>query len=62
MSTLISLLVFVLIAGLIYYIIQLFPIPQPFKNIVLAIFLLVLLLQLLHMLGFYGGPVFVGLR
>jgi hypothetical protein len=34
---LVTLLIFVLIAGVIYWIITLIPFPQPFKNIALAI-------------------------
>jgi hypothetical protein len=43
---LISLLVAVIIMGLIYYCITLLPIPQPFKNIVVVIFILICIIWL----------------
>jgi len=44
---LISLLIFLIIASLVWWIASLLPIPQPFKNIVLAIVLLITLLLFL---------------
>lgn len=50
MGFLISLLVMILILGLIYWIITLFPIPEPFKKIALAIVLVICLIWLIGML------------
>lgn len=47
---LINLLIILLIAGAIYYIFTLLPIPQPFKNIVLVIMGLILIIYLIGML------------
>jgi hypothetical protein len=53
---LINLLIFCLIAGVVYWlvmtIISLLPIAQPFKNIILVIFLLICLI---YVLGFFVG-------
>jgi len=53
---LIYLLIFVLVAGLIYWIITLLPLPQPFKNV--AIVLVVFLIVLLAWLTGYSGTSF----
>jgi quinol-cytochrome oxidoreductase complex cytochrome b subunit len=53
---LVNLLIFCLIAGIVYWIvltiIGLLPIAQPFKNIILAIFLIICLI---YVLGFFAG-------
>jgi len=46
---LIYLLVLCLVAGVVWYILNLLPIPQPFKQIILVVFLLILLLVILDM-------------
>jgi hypothetical protein len=46
-SLLVWVLVFALIAGIVYYILTLIPLPQPFKNIVMVCFLLIVLLVVL---------------
>ena len=53
-SVLISLLVFLLVAGIIFYIIGLLPIPQPWLNIARAICALIILLILLNYLGVFN--------
>ena len=54
-SVLLTLLILCLIFGLIYYVVTLIPLPQPFKNIaivcVLVIFLIVLIEMLLPLAG-----------
>lgn len=54
-SILIWLLVFGIIAGVIYWILTLIPLPEPFKKIVMVAFLLIVcliaLIKLLPMLG-----------
>lgn len=56
--TLIGLLVAVLIIGLIYWLITLIPLPDPFKTIVLVIFIIIVILWLLSSFGVLGaGPI-----
>lgn len=54
-SLLISLLIFLLVAGIIWYIISLIPLPPPFGAIAQAVFLLILLLIALSYLFGWGG-------
>lgn len=54
-SLLITLLIFALVAGVIYYILTLFPLPEPFGTIVRLVFLLICLLVLLSFLLPYTG-------
>lgn len=52
---LVWLLVFMIIAGVVYYILTLLPIPDPFKTIVMVLFLLIILLiALLKLLPMAG--------
>lgn len=52
-SLLIWLLILCIVCGVLYYIIQLLPLPSPWKQIVLAVFLLIVLLVVLQrFLGF----------
>ena len=44
---LISLLVFALVAGLIYWLLTLLPIPDPFKRVVLVVFIIICIIYLL---------------
>jgi len=44
---LISLLVTIIVLGLLYYIVTLLPLPQPFKQIALVIFILIAVVWLL---------------
>ena len=53
MNFLISLLVFALVAGLIYWLLTLLPIPEPIKKFVLAIFIVICIIWLLG--TFVGG-------
>jgi hypothetical protein len=52
----VNLLIFCIVAGIVYWlvltIIGLLPIAQPFKNIILAIFLIICLI---YVLGFFVG-------
>lgn len=54
-SILIWLLIFMIVAGVIYYVLTLLPIPEPFKNIVMILFILIILLiglfKLMPLLG-----------
>lgn len=53
-------LIFAIIAGVVYYVLTLMPIPDPFKRIILIVFLLIILLimlaKLLPMLGVSFSP------
>jgi len=54
---LIELLIAVLVIGLIYYLITMLPIPQPFKNVVTIIFIVICIIWLLSFIGAFGsGP------
>lgn len=55
MDALFSILVFIFILWLIYYVISLMPLPPPMKNIVLIIFGIIVIFLLLGMLTGYGG-------
>jgi hypothetical protein len=48
---LITLLVAVIVAGILYWIVQLMPMPQPFKNIAICILLLIFALVALVLRG-----------
>jgi hypothetical protein len=52
---LVSLLIAVIVIGLIYYIITLLPLPQPFKNVAIIILLLICVIWLLGYVGAFPG-------
>ena len=54
---LLTLLVFVIVAGLIYYLLTLLPLPDPFKKIALILFIVLCILWLVGYAGVFGpGP------
>lgn len=57
-NILIWLLLFMIVAGVVYYVLSLLPLPDPFKKIAMVIFLLIVLLvalaKLLPMMGVSG--------
>jgi len=53
MNFLVSLLVFAFVAGLIYWLLTMLPIPEPFKKFVLVIFIVICIIWLLG--TFLGG-------
>jgi hypothetical protein len=53
---LIQLLVAVIVIGLIYWLLTLLPIPQPFKNIVTVIVVIICILWLLSFSGLLISP------
>jgi hypothetical protein len=57
MQFLFSVLVTVIVLGLVYWIVTLLPIPEPFKKVALVIFLVICLLYLLSLL-FGMAPVY----
>lgn len=52
-SLLVTIIVFCIVAGLIYYLLQLLPLPAPFKNVIMIAFILICILLLLGFL--FGG-------
>lgn len=52
-SLLITLIVFCIIAGLVYYLLGLLPLPPPFKNVIMIAFICICILVLLGWL--FGG-------
>lgn len=57
MSLLISLLVAVVIIGVVFYVLSLLPLPEPWKKIATILVCLIVLLWLLSLLGVLGtGP------
>lgn len=56
-SILVSLLVFILVIGLIVYLLRMLPIDEQFKNIAIIIVVLIALLYLLAALTGYGPAV-----
>jgi hypothetical protein len=56
-SILISLLIAVIVIGIVFFILSMLPVPQPWMNVAKAIVALILLLWIISM--FYGvGPVY----
>lgn len=53
---LVWLIVFCLIAGLVFYVVQLLPLPAPFRTIIVIAVCLILLLVLLNFVGLLGTP------
>lgn len=60
--SLISLLIFIIIFGLLYWCVTLLPIPQPFRNVALVILILICIIVLLNSLGVVGSAPVVRLR
>lgn len=58
MNTLLSLLIFLLVVGVIFYVVSLIPLPHPFGLIVQIILALVVIVYLLGMLGVMPGVSF----
>ena len=56
MPVLFSLLVMVIILGLVYWVVTLFPLPEPFKQIAMVIVVVICLLYLLSILFGIAGP------
>jgi hypothetical protein len=55
MSTLITLLIFIIVLGLIYWAITLLPLPQPFKQIALVVLIVFAIIYLLMTLTGTGA-------
>lgn len=58
-SLLITLIVFCIVAGLVYYLLTLLPLPDPFKTIIICAFILILILVIL---GYFFGGIDLPLR
>lgn len=52
--TLVGLLVFLCIMGLVYYLVTLLPLPAPFKTIALVVVILIMIVWLLSSFGVLG--------
>jgi ABC-type siderophore export system fused ATPase/permease subunit len=56
MPILFSILVMVIVLGLIYWVVTLLPLPEPFKQIAIVIVVVICLLYLLSLLFGFAGP------
>jgi|KBSMisStandDraft_5_1062788.scaffolds.fasta_scaffold03547_9 hypothetical protein len=56
MPFLFSILVMVIVLGLIYWVVTLLPLPEPFKQIAIVIVVVICLLYLLSLLFGYAAP------
>jgi hypothetical protein len=54
-SLLISLLIFCLIAGLIWWVVGLLPLPPPFRTVLMVVLAVIFIIYLLETLGALGG-------
>ena len=61
-SLLISLIVLCLIVGIVFWLLTLLPIPQPFLNVIKVCIVLIVLLYVIGMLGGYVHPFYVPVR
>jgi len=57
---LISLLVAVIIIGLIFWVLSMLPLPQPWANIAKVILVVIVLIWLLSFTGLFNGPYWGG--
>lgn len=63
LGILIALLVWIIIGGLLYYVVSLLPLPEPFKTIVTVVVLLILVVILLSLVvGWIPIPKIGGLH
>jgi hypothetical protein len=53
---LISLLIAVLVIGLIFYLLSIIPLPQPWANVAKVILVVIVIIWLLSFTGMLGGP------
>jgi hypothetical protein len=53
--SLIGILVFLIICGLIWYLVTLLPLPPPFPILIRVVFILIAILWLASQLGAFGG-------
>lgn len=53
----ISLIVFVVVLGLIYWLVSLIPLPDPFPTIVKVLFILIAVLYILQMFGVFNSGI-----
>jgi len=55
MSILITLIILIIVFGLIWWLVGILPIPQPFKNVVIAILAVIGIIYLLGVAFGFGG-------
>ena len=53
---LVSLLIAILVIGLLVWLVQMLPLPEPFKTVAVAIIIVVCIIWLLQGFGGYVGP------
>lgn len=53
-SALVSLIIFIIVLGLVFWLVRMLPIPQPFLNILIVLIVLVALIVLVDSMGFVG--------
>jgi hypothetical protein len=58
-SLLISLIVLCIVVGIVFWLLTLLPVPQPFANIIKVVIVLICLIWLLSMLGGAVHPLYV---
>jgi hypothetical protein len=56
MGILFSILIMVIVLGLIYWIVTMLPLPEPFKQIAIVIVVVMCLIYLISLLTGYAGP------
>lgn len=57
MSIIITLIVWLIVLGLLYYLVTLLPLPHPFGIVVQVLFVLLLIFIVLNTFGLLGGTV-----
>lgn len=62
LSFLISILAVLIVGGLLYWLVQMLPLPPQIKQIALVVVVLILIVWLLQILGVFGPPWRVHLR
>lgn len=55
MSILVTLIIVIIIAGLIWWLVDMLPIPANFKMIIRVIMILIAIIYLCNLLGVFGG-------
>lgn len=54
-SILVTLLIILIVGSVLYWVVSMIPLPQPFKNIAMVIVALILLVWMLNALGVVGA-------
>lgn len=62
LSLLVTLLVVLCVGGVMYWIVQMLPLPAPIKQVALVVVAIILLVWLLQVVGLFGHPWRVPIR